>query len=98
MSASSTASPRARWNGSISAGDTVATFRRRMPCVEKPGPARSSSAGRCARGWITCLVTPEQFLFHEARLLDTQRYEEWLELFTEGATSVVPLEEGMNVP
>src|SRR5258706_7714348 len=98
MSASSTASPRARWNGSTSAGDTVATSRRRTPCVEKPGPARCSSAGRCARGWITCLVTPEQFLFHEARLLDTQRYEEWLQLFTEDATYWVPLEQGQKDP
>ena len=25
-------------------------------------------------------MTPEQFLYHEARLLDLQRYEDWLEL------------------
>jgi len=43
-------------------------------------------------------VTPEQFLFHEARLLDTQRYEEWLELFTEEATYWVPLEQGQQDP
>jgi benzoate/toluate 1,2-dioxygenase subunit beta len=43
-------------------------------------------------------VTPEQFLFHEARLLDTQRYEEWLELFTEDATYWVPLEQGQKEP
>ena len=35
----------------------------------------------------------EQFLYHEARLLDTQRYEAWLELFTEDATYWVPLEK-----
>jgi 3-phenylpropionate/cinnamic acid dioxygenase small subunit len=34
----------------------------------------------------------EQFLYHEARLLDTQQYEAWLELFTEDATYWVPLE------
>ena len=36
----------------------------------------------------------EQFLFHEARLLDLQRYEEWLDLYTEDATYWVPLEQG----
>ena len=35
----------------------------------------------------------EQFLYHEARLLDTQQYEAWLELFTEDATYWVPLEK-----
>jgi 3-phenylpropionate/cinnamic acid dioxygenase small subunit len=43
-------------------------------------------------------VTPEQFLYHEARLLDTQRYEEWLDLFTEDATYWVPLEQGQKDP
>jgi len=43
-------------------------------------------------------MSPEQFLFHEARLLDTQRYEEWLELFTEDATYWVPLEQGQKDP
>jgi benzoate/toluate 1,2-dioxygenase beta subunit len=43
-------------------------------------------------------VTPEQFLYHEARLLDTQRYEEWLALFTDDATYWVPLEQGQKDP
>jgi 3-phenylpropionate/cinnamic acid dioxygenase small subunit len=43
-------------------------------------------------------VTAEEFLYHEARLLDTQRYEEWLELFTEDATYWVPLEQGQKDP
>jgi 3-phenylpropionate/cinnamic acid dioxygenase small subunit len=43
-------------------------------------------------------VTPEAFLYHEARLLDSQRYEEWLELFTEDATYWVPLEQGQKDP
>ena len=43
-------------------------------------------------------MTPEQFLFHEARLLDTQRFEEWLALFTEDATYWVPLEHGQKDP
>ena len=41
-------------------------------------------------------MTPEEFLYHEARLLDTQRYEEWLALFTEDATYWVPLEQGQK--
>jgi 3-phenylpropionate/cinnamic acid dioxygenase small subunit len=43
-------------------------------------------------------VTPEQFLFHEAHLLDTQRYEDWLALFTEDATYWVPLEQNQQDP
>jgi 3-phenylpropionate/cinnamic acid dioxygenase small subunit len=34
----------------------------------------------------------EQFLYHEARLLDTQQLEAWLELFTHDAVYWVPLE------
>jgi len=40
----------------------------------------------------------EQFLYHEARLLDTQRLEEWLALFTEDATYWLPLEQGQKDP
>jgi 3-phenylpropionate/cinnamic acid dioxygenase small subunit len=43
-------------------------------------------------------MTPEQFLYHEARLLDTQRYEEWLELFTDDAAYWVPLERNQKDP
>jgi 3-phenylpropionate/cinnamic acid dioxygenase small subunit len=43
-------------------------------------------------------VTPEQFLYHEARLLDTQRYEDWLALFTEDASYWVPLEQNQRDP
>jgi 3-phenylpropionate/cinnamic acid dioxygenase small subunit len=43
-------------------------------------------------------VTPDQFLFHEAQLLDTQRFEEWLALFTEDATYWVPLERNQKDP
>ena len=37
-------------------------------------------------------MKPEQFLYHEARLLDTGALEAWLELFTEDAIYWVPLE------
>lgn len=40
----------------------------------------------------------QSFLYHEARLLDTQRYEEWLELFTDDATYWVPLEQNQKDP
>ena len=43
-------------------------------------------------------MTPEQFLYHEARLLDTQQYEEWLQLFTPDATYWVPLEQNQKDP
>jgi 3-phenylpropionate/cinnamic acid dioxygenase small subunit len=43
-------------------------------------------------------MTPEQFLFHEARLLDTQQYEAWLELFTDDATYWIPLEKDQASP
>ena len=38
----------------------------------------------------------EQFLYHEARLLDEQRLEEWLALFTADATYWLPLERGQQ--
>ena len=40
----------------------------------------------------------DQFLYHEARLLDTGQLEAWLELFTEDATYWVPLEHGQKDP
>src|SRR5207244_12586907 len=43
-------------------------------------------------------MNAEQFLYHEARLLDTQQYEAWLELFTEDATYWVPLEREQKDP
>jgi 3-phenylpropionate/cinnamic acid dioxygenase small subunit len=39
-----------------------------------------------------------QFLYHEARLLDTGQLEAWLDLFTEDATYWVPLERGQKDP
>jgi 3-phenylpropionate/cinnamic acid dioxygenase small subunit len=40
----------------------------------------------------------EQFLYHEARLLDTQQFEAWLELFTADATYLLPLERDQKDP
>jgi len=38
----------------------------------------------------------EEFLYHEARLLDTHQLEAWLELFTDDATYWLPLERGQK--
>jgi len=43
-------------------------------------------------------VNVEQFLYHEARLLDTHQLEAWLELFTQDATYWVPLERDQKDP
>jgi benzoate/toluate 1,2-dioxygenase subunit beta len=43
-------------------------------------------------------MSVEQFLYHEAWLLDMQRYEDWLELFTDDATYWLPLERGQKDP
>ena len=43
-------------------------------------------------------MNAEQFLYHEARLLDTQQLEAWLDLFTDDATYWVPLEHGQKDP
>ena len=43
-------------------------------------------------------MTVEQFLYHEARLLDTGQLEAWLELFTEDATYWLPLERDQADP
>jgi len=40
----------------------------------------------------------EQFLYHEAWLLDHDRLDEWLELFTEDATYWVPLQPDQADP
>jgi 3-phenylpropionate/cinnamic acid dioxygenase small subunit len=40
----------------------------------------------------------EQFLYHEARLLDTGELEAWLDLFTDDATYWVPLEQNQEDP
>src|SRR5436305_8491250 len=55
---------------------------------------------RLARVHDTAIVvmSPEEFRYHEARLLDTQRYEEWLALFTDDASYWVPLEQGQKDP
>ena len=43
-------------------------------------------------------MSPADFLHHEARLLDTQRFEEWLELFADDATYWVPLQHNQKDP
>jgi 3-phenylpropionate/cinnamic acid dioxygenase small subunit len=43
-------------------------------------------------------MTVEQFLYHEARLLDTHQLEAWLDLFADDATYWVPLERDQKDP
>jgi benzoate/toluate 1,2-dioxygenase beta subunit len=43
-------------------------------------------------------MTVEQFLYHEARLLDTGQLEAWLALFTDDATYWLPLERDQKDP
>lgn len=40
----------------------------------------------------------EAFLFHEARLLDSQAYDAWLDLFTDDATYWIPIEHDQENP
>jgi len=45
------------------------------------------------------LIRPvEQFLFHEARLLDERRWDEWLALFAPDGMYWAPLERGQTDP
>ena len=43
-------------------------------------------------------MNAEQFLYHEARLLDTGQLEAWLALFTDDATYWLPLEQNQKDP
>ena len=47
------------------------------------------SEGRIAA--MVCQYEVEQFLYGEAALLDSHRYEEWLDLFAEDATYFMPI-------
>ena len=40
----------------------------------------------------------EEFLFHEARLIDERRFEDWRDLFTEDGIYWVPAEPGQDNP
>jgi 3-phenylpropionate/cinnamic acid dioxygenase small subunit len=53
---------------------------------------------RRAEGRALDVATCEQFLIHEARLLDEARFDEWLALFTADAWYWVPSEPGQKSP
>jgi benzoate/toluate 1,2-dioxygenase beta subunit len=57
----------------------------------------ASTAARDSPGVLT-LKECEDFLLHEARLLDEARFDEWLALFTSEATYWVPSEPGQSSP
>ncbi len=50
------------------------------------------------RGRRLNVLNVEQFLFREARLLDTHELEKWLELYTDDATYWIPLEHRQKDP
>ena len=58
-------------------------------------PAAMTPAVTYSRDEIAVI---EQFLFREAQLLDQQRWDEWLALYTEDARYWVPLEAGQSDP
>jgi benzoate/toluate 1,2-dioxygenase beta subunit len=58
---------------------------------EDPGP---SAHEKGALSLLEC----EQFLVHEARLLDEARFEDWLSLFAADAWYWVPAEPGQSSP
>lgn len=59
---------------------------------------RSSQPVAMGSSNLAELEQVRQFLFHEARLLDTHRFEDWLALFTDDATYWVPLEADQTDP
>ena len=61
---------------------------------------RAPPRGRAARlaGGPLDLHRCEQFLLHEARLLDDAKFDDWLALFTADAWYWVPSEPGQNNP
>src|SRR5262249_50847346 len=55
--------------------------------------------GRRVRATPTVALTRQQaedFLYHEARLLDERRFEEWLELFTADGLYWLPMDDGTD--
>ena len=43
-------------------------------------------------------MTPEQFLYHEAQLMDEMRYEEWFALWLDTGSYWVPIDPDDSVP
>lgn len=62
---------------------------RDKPAAPAPAPAPAS---------LELQREVEQFLFHEARLLDLHRFTQWLDLYTEDATYWIPLEANQADP
>jgi benzoate/toluate 1,2-dioxygenase beta subunit len=62
-----------------------------------PAPAAAASQ-RLARSGPLTVSECEQFLVHEARLLDDARFDEWLSLFTTDAWYWVPSEPNQASP
>ena len=59
-------------------------------------PAKSESGLRPLQVPTEALREAENFLYHEARLLDERRFEEWVDLFDEDGVYWVPSEPGQR--
>ncbi|HCN71287.1 MAG TPA: hypothetical protein DIS96_06050 [Pusillimonas sp.] len=59
-------------------------------------PSQPTQAGAAVNDSL--LATIEQFLYHEARLLDQLQYDQWLNLFTDEGTYWIPAQRGQTDP
>src|SRR4051794_27659131 len=66
--------------------------------MQEAQPSSSSSKRTRRAAPAFDLARCEQFLMHEARLLDDARFDEWLALFTDDAWYWVPIEPEQNNP
>jgi 3-phenylpropionate/cinnamic acid dioxygenase small subunit len=64
--------------------------------MQQVQPSTPAAKGRTSN--ILDAASCEQFLLHEARLLDEARFDEWLALFTEEAWYWVPIEPEQKNP
>lgn len=58
----------------------------------------NSAQGKGASYTLPAIQDLEQFLFHEARLLDEQRWQEWSDLFVKDGEYWVPATPGQEDP
>ena len=78
----------------------MARRRKQKPGLVRPSPRRATPLrGRSARpGALLDLHRCEQFLLHEARLLDEGKFDQWLALFTADGWYWVPSEPKQDNP
>jgi 3-phenylpropionate/cinnamic acid dioxygenase small subunit len=69
-----------------------------MSILQETARAARPASQQIAEAGAPSLEQCEQFLIHEARLLDEGRFDEWLALFTPDAWYWVPAEPGQASP